>query len=418
MPRLGEDVRNVTLIAGSAAVGLVATAALFAAAAPQRVVRVAPVVEVRVDRPSGTRVVEAPTVVTSGAERLFGTVETRDGHTATGFIRWDRNEGSWSDLLDARKESGSNRVTTETGIRFGQVVRIERLGSRDALVETRSGETFPLSGSSTDLGTGMRALTVESLDGRVEQFSWNDLSEVRFDAPPADARSTEQRLHGRVETASGQSFTGFVAWDIDEIYASDILDGKVDGRDIDVPFGAIASIERLSRTGVRVTLHDGEELILSGSNDVNSNNAGITVSDPGLGQVKLSFDALRSVEFFPPESMPGRDAFDHDGPVVGTVVGSSGDSWTGAVTWDQDESRGWEIINGDRADAQFYVEFGQVRRIEKTTDGARVTLRDGRSFDLGNSQDVDRGNRGISVDTGDGVRTLSWADFRELRIGN
>lgn len=417
MPRFGEDVRNVTLIVGSAAVGLAATAALFAGArSTARVVRVAPVVDVRVDRVVVPRVVEAPVVVTSGAERLYGTVETRDGERVSGFLRWDRNEGSWADLLDAQKRSGENRVVTETGIRFGHVAAIERLDSRSARVETRSGDVFELSGASTDLGTGLRALLVESLDGRVAQFDWNDLREVRFDAAPADARSTEQRLHGTVETDAGQTFTGFVSWDIDEIYASDVLDGEVRGRDIDIPFGAIASIERRGTSGVEVTLLDGEVLHLTGSDDVNAGNAGITVSDPGLGQVKISFRDFRSVSFFPPESEPAREAFRGDGRVVGTVIGSTGDSWTGPVTWDADEQWGWEILNGERADAEFYVEFGQVRRIEKTLDGARITLRDGRSLDLGNSQDVGRGNRGITVDTPDGPRTLSWSEFRELRI--
>jgi hypothetical protein len=413
MPRLGEDLRNVTLIAGSAVVGLAATAALFAGGSARvHEVRVAPVVEVRIDRAEPI-VVEAPTVVTAGAERLYGEVVTTSGAVVEGFLRWDRNEGSWADLLDASKMDGRS---TQTGVRFGHIARIEVLGSRHAAVEMRSGDVVELAGQSTDLGTGMRRLVVESLDGTSRTLSWNDLDEVRFRSAPSDARTTEQRLHGRLTTRDGQQFVGFVTWDIDEIHRSDVLDGEIDGRDVKVPFGAIASIERLGPSGVEVTLVGGETRVLRGTDDVNSGNAGITVSDPGLGQVRVDWSDFDSVEFFPAENLPDRTFFERTGAVEGTVIGSSGDSWRGAITWDLDEAFGWEILNGHLGDAEFFVEFGQVRSIEKLDFGSRITLRDGRSFELSDSQDVDRGNRGVRIEGADGERVVRWSDFRELRI--
>ena len=418
MPRFGEDVRNLTLIAGSATVAVVATGALLFSATghtERHVVRVsAPIVEVRVDR-AETRVIEAPRVVSSGAERLYGTVETLDGERVEGFIRWDKNEGSWSDLLDALKWSG-RRVSTQTGVRFGHIARIEATGNRSAWVEMKTGESFELRGESTDLGRGMRALTVEPLDGASFSFSWDDLAEITFASAPAEATSFEQRLHGTVTTESGLEFTGFVTWDIDEIYGSDVLDGEADGREIDVPFGAIASIERVGRSASRVTLHDGEVLMMSGSNDVDDDNSGITVSDQRLGQVKVEWGDFDRVTFFPPTEVVSREAFDGGRRITGTVIGSSGDSWTGAVTWDRDEAWGWEILNGQLDDAELFVEFGQVSTIEKTNRGARVTLLDGRVLELDGSQDVGSGNRGIRIETGGGAHDLEWEEFRELRI--
>jgi hypothetical protein len=408
----------LTLIAGSAAVAVVATGALLFSATghtERHVMRVgAPVVEVRIDR-SETRVIEAPLVASSGAERLYGTVETLDGDRVEGFIRWDKNEGSWADLLDALKWSG-RRVSTQTGVRFGHIARIEAAGDRSAWVEMRTGESFELRGESSDLGRGMRALTVEPTNGDAFQFSWDDLAEITFEAAPADATSFEQRLHGTVATESGLEFTGYVTWDIDEIYSSDVLDGEADGREIDVPFGAIASIERVGHSASRVTLHDGEVLMMSGSNDVDDDNSGITISDPQLGQVKVEWGDFDQVRFFPPAEQVSRDAFDGGRRITGTVIGSSGDSWTGAVTWDRDEAWGWEIINGQLDDAEFFVEFGQVSRIERTDRGARVTLLDGRVLELDGSQDVGSGHRGIRIGTGGGAHDLEWEEFRELRI--
>lgn len=36
----------------------------------------------------------------TGNNLLYGTVRTRNGDVHRGFLRWDRNEGSWGGLLD------------------------------------------------------------------------------------------------------------------------------------------------------------------------------------------------------------------------------------------------------------------------------------------------------------------------------
>ena len=37
-------------------------------------------------------------------DRIWGQVHTKSGEVHEGFIRWDRNEGSWVDILDGSKE--------------------------------------------------------------------------------------------------------------------------------------------------------------------------------------------------------------------------------------------------------------------------------------------------------------------------
>jgi hypothetical protein len=65
-----------------------------------------------------------------------------------------------------------------------------------------------------------------------------------------------------------------------------------------------------------------------------------------------------------------------------------------------------------------------VRRIERgEAFGALVTLVDGRSFEMGDSNDVDLDNKGIMV-APDGVdasdasawRVVRWDDFREIEF--
>ncbi len=74
------------------------------------------------------------------------------------------------------------------------------------------------------------------------------------------------------------------------------------------------------------------------------------------------------------------------------------------------------MLNGQSHGVDFEIEFAQIARIEKSGRGAVVTLKDGRSFELSGSNDVNDENRGIVVDTGDGVRKVRWEDFRELRL--
>jgi hypothetical protein len=350
----------------------------------------------------------------SGTDRLYGTVHTIDGSTLTGYIRWDRNEGSWTDLMDATKphDHGGSSVS---GIRFGHMSKIDVLSSSSAMVTLKSGNKVRLTANATDLGEGLRALIVET-NGHQAQLHWDDLSEVDFAAAPA-GEPAEGRLFGTLTTRSGMEFTGFVAWDVDEIYTSDVLDGDDPAGDRQhIPFGAIASIERQSSWSSRVTLADGRQIVLDGTNDVDDSNSGISVSDPALGQVMVDWGEFKSVLFRDADEDAPFSGFDGGAPIRGTVTTTDGRQLTGDVVWDDDETYTWEMLNGEQRDVQFNVEFGQIDSIVKARHGVDVTLRDGRTFQLSNSNDVDEGNRGITVRTGSGAHEIDWEDFAELRL--
>ena len=36
--------------------------------------------------------------------RIYGTIRTQDGETLEGWIRWDKNEAFWDDVIDGTKE--------------------------------------------------------------------------------------------------------------------------------------------------------------------------------------------------------------------------------------------------------------------------------------------------------------------------
>ena len=403
-----------------------------------------------------------PLAAQGGEDRIWAEVETVGGDVVEGFVRWDRNEAGWADVLNGDKTVPREnylmwaRATGEgeeerrrsveflgftvswneddpdfpslasSGIRFGHLDRLVVLDEQRAELRLRSGEVLELEGGGTDLGTDLRGIVVDVPGAGTVEMEWEELDEVRFAAAPPRATPRDERLHGTVEDRWGNRYTGALSWDMDEVVGSDVLDGEEGGRDREIPFREIAGIER-DWDGARVLLTDGRELLLSGSNDVDSGNRGVQISDPALGLVDVAWDEFESVRFHPPEIAPGRDAFDGGHRLEGTVTTRGGEELTGWIRWDADEEWSWELLDGARRDVVFEIEFGAIDRIERwSSRSAVVTLLDGRSFELEDSNDVDRDNKGIFVavsgsrtgpeaQDGEWVR-VDWDDFETIRF--
>lgn len=390
-------------------------------------------------------------------DRIWGRVETAAGRIYEGYIRWDRNEGSWVDLLDGSKEmprdaeeiwkelayrddpqrdrvieflglriSWDDRSfpnTAESGIRFGHIRRLIVLDDDAVELELKSGERVELEGGSTDIGDEMREFLVDDPEEGVIELRWRDLHEIQFAAAPNQRPAEGTRLYGTVEDIYGDRYTGYISWDLDEILTDDILDGEEDGRDREIPFQRIAAIEKdLGRS--RVILTDGQEMILSGSNDVDDGNRGVQISDPGLGQVEVEWDEFEAIRFHEPDAHVGYDAFDGGHRLRGTVVTRDGEEFTGWIRWDADEEYSWEILNGEDRDIVYDVEFGNILTIERDSSrSALVTLLDGRVLEMEGSNDVNDENKGIFIQVDDSARSrdggwvlVTWDDFRKVRF--
>jgi hypothetical protein len=265
-------------------------------------------------------------------------------------------------------------------------------------------------------------------------LDWDDLERIEFSAVPSGVRARAHRLYGTVEDVQGIRYTGYVSWDLDEIMGSDVLDGEETegGRNREIPFAEITSIARIEgatrRTdGVRVVLADGDELDLTGDRDVDRRNRGIQISDPGLGLVEVEWYDFRILRFHEADAVVGYDAFDGGHPLVGTVVTQSGEEIDGLIRWDADEESSWEFLNGRAEGVIFTIEFSKVSRITRgEVFGATVTLLDGRSFELDDSNDVNWDNKGILIapegpnnggaSGGSSWRLVTWDQFKEVRF--
>ena len=409
------------------------------------------------------------------ADRIWGQVHTKSGEVHEGFIRWDGNEVNWVDILGgskdlppenylawlASRESEGPPVrtidllgfriswdeadpdfpaTSRSGIRFGHLSSLRVIGRDRVELTLRGGELLELRGSA--VRRTIREVTIDA-PGRGElELDWRDLDRVLFSAVPPGARAPSRRLYGTVEDQRGNRYTGYVSWDRDEIFESDVLDGEdmQGGGDREIRFDEIASIARVPG-GARIVLVNGNQRDLTGTRDVDRRNRGIGISDPGLGLVEVEWGQFRILRLHEPEASFGYGTFDGGRLLVGTLVTQSGEEIDGVIRWDADEAASWEMLNGRADDVAFTIEFGKVGRIVRGgAFGATVTLLDGRTFELngrtferngrtfplGDSNDVDWDNKGILIQP-EGARgangaastrwrVITWDEFREVRF--
>jgi hypothetical protein len=373
--------------------------------------------------------------------RICGVIHTRDGDTFEGPIRWDKNEAFWDDILDGIKERKGRhdgrrrekhieifgiRINWDEhveeskgscGIKFGHISSLERRSRNRAILRLKSGEKVTFYGYSTDVGSGVREIVIDDFEEGEIVLDWGDLDEIEF-KECEKAGTQERRLYGQVETRHGETFKGFICWDVDELFESDILDGEEKGRTRKIPFRRIAAIERRSRSSAWVYLKKEDQMKLSGTNDVDSGNRGIAVLDPYFGQVTVEWEDFDRCDFLEggEEFLKTYDEFDGGYQLYGIVYDEDGESYEGYIRWDDDETQSWEILDGEYRGIEVDVEFAQIESIERrSSNAAEITLRNGSSFKLEDSNDVNDENRGIFITTEDGKEIeLDWYDFDKV----
>jgi len=375
--------------------------------------------------------------------RICGTIYTRDGESFRGPIRWDKNEAFWDNILDAtKKREGSHRegsrrekhvsilglkITWDeqgsegqasSGIQFGYLKSLERRSKNRATLSLKNGDKITFYGSGTDVGSGIREIVIWDPDEGEVNLDWDDVDLVEFDeCEPDEIIEPDKRLYGEIETRRGDTFKGFICWDVDELFYSDILDGEEKHRNRKIPFGKIKVIERRSSSSTWVELRNGDKMRLSGTNDVNSGNRGIVIFDLQYGRVTISWDEFDRLEFLDDgdKHLLRYDQFENPKPLYGVVYDEDGDSFQGYIRWD-DETESWERLDGEYRDLDVDVEFSQIAQIEKrSSNSVLVTLKNGNSFKLSGSNDVNEENKGIYVTTDDGDEIeLDWWDFDKV----
>jgi hypothetical protein len=264
----------------------------------------------------------APVTYASDTGYIYGRVVTKDGETFQGQIRWGDEEAFWHDIFNATKARNEHLADIDRevvdrlrrnrkdfwerfftadhddlrhvfAIRFGDVKKIEPGFGSNVTLTFRNDETIELRGGSNDVGA--RISVVDPKAG-TQEIRWNRIRTVEFsESPQKIARKIGEPLYGTVKTSRGE-FTGHIQWDNDEALSIDRLDGSNRDGKVSIALGDIQSI-RKHRRGALVTMFDGNEEYLYGSNDVNDENRGVVVKVPEIGNVKVGWDDFREVTF-------------------------------------------------------------------------------------------------------------------------
>ena len=115
----------------------------------------------------------APYGAFEGGRALRGTVETRDGVSHAGRLRWDNDESFSWELLDGRSEG------VQYGVELAAVRTIDRVGLSAARVGLRDGRSLVLEGAS-DVSEDNRGIFVTGDEGDTVLVRWRDFQRVRF----------------------------------------------------------------------------------------------------------------------------------------------------------------------------------------------------------------------------------------------
>lgn len=205
---------------------------------------------------------------------IYGKVNAGRKGTFTGLIHWDEDERFQEEILDG-KDRGDDREIPFKSIR--SIVK-ERNG---VSVTLKSGREFSLTGSN-DVNNGNRGVIVFDPEvGRID-IPWRDFMELEIIDEDSRGMSYDdfpvsQGLSGTVVTIDGDEHEGLLVYDLDEAWEFEILDGRDDNVEFDIPLMNVKSILPKNYNYSLVTLKNGETLLIGDERDVTEDNDGVLI---------------------------------------------------------------------------------------------------------------------------------------------
>lgn len=366
---------------------------------------------------------------------MYGTVTTISGDAYTGPIRWGSDEVYWMETFNAQKTSNDflrflskqeaenisnqsegkswmginwrslniwedkfSRSNHQFDTQFGDIKSVEPTAKDKARLTLKNGVILEVNGSGyEDVGTSVRIYDEEL--GEVK-LNWSRIEKVDFMEPAkTPSYSFGKPIYARVNAGRKGTFEGLIQWDKDERFMEEVLDGKDRNGDKEIPFRSISKIVK-GRSGAEVTLHSGRQLVLTGTRDVNSNNAGIVVNAPGLGQVTIPWRDFEEMEILDKGSGLAYSDFPVSQGLSATIVTVDGDEHNGLIAFDLDEAWEFEILDAKDDNVEFKIPMRNIKNIiPKNSSYSTVVMRNGTDWLLGDHRDVSESNSGVLIFT-------------------
>ena len=205
---------------------------------------------------------------------IYGTIHTRRNGQFTGYVKWDLDERTLEDVLDGDSNIGDQKLP------FKSIKVITKEGN-GAHVTLKSGRELYLTGSN-DVNSSNRGIALYHDDIGSIEIPWKDFKSLTIEDAipngPSYARfDTPSGLSGVVQTYNDKRYEGMLVFDIDEKFEIELLDGKDDAIEYQIPFRNITKIVPKNSSYSIVRLTNGEELLLGDTQDVSARNDGILV---------------------------------------------------------------------------------------------------------------------------------------------
>ena len=392
----------------------------------------------------------------SGQGFIYGKITTEDNETFIGQIRWGDEEAFWTDMFNASKIGNENiqHLTDENldeihrnkgwhnnnnswnswnkkgrnswwdsedqlihqfSCQFGEIKQINLKKWKKPVIILKDNTEIRISGQGyNDVGTEI--VIQDDERGEIE-LDWDEVETVEFMAAPSGFKSViGEPLYGTVETRNG-SFTGLIQWDKDERVTTDVLDGSNKNRKRKIDFSKIKSIEKFGNS-CDIVLTSGREENLRGSNDVNSGNRGIVITNGNMGRVEVKWHDFKRVEFLPISNtkLLSYTDFGNPKPIHGVVKTKDGASLSGKIVYDLDEAFDFELLNGELDDMEFQIPFRNIELIKPQRRSASlVKLKSSEEFVLEDAQDISSRNEGILVFNDQSKPIyIAWEEIEEI----
>lgn len=369
---------------------------------------------------------------------IYGKVTTRQGSVYQGIIRWGTQEFFWDDLFNAtkignpwmkyvkeeRKKNPTIKImgfdiytdiaTHQFVTRFGDIDWIEVKRNETVIMHMKGGSAYEVEGYG-DIGAELEIYD-QSL-GAVD-LNWEKISKIEFMDTPKTVKKPGSRLYGTLKTPT-MIFTGYIMWDAEECVTSDILDGESKDGMMKIEFGNIRSVKRRSSSSCSVTLKDGREITMEGTNDVDSDNRGIYIEDNNYGKVEVSWGDFTEVVFKDnKDSGDPYRIYKSTGKLKGTVKANRQIFMNVEIVFDLDENEGFEILDGQIDDIKFYIPFRQIVSIvPKGVRYCSVKLINGEELLLEGAQDVSASNDGvILMAPNTDIKYYKWETVEEINF--
>ncbi len=213
-------------------------------------------------------------LLTTFGNPLFGTIRTRKGNY-TGFIQWDADKSLDTDKLIGKNADG------ELAIEFKNISQVN-FNAKSKSVILNSGRVMDLEimESNDPMKMGVN-IWIDGL-GKI-YFPPNSILSVEFTNPGKNHLpsyyyfETPEALTGKVMTNDHKNYAGIIAYDLDEEYDFELIQGISDGLYYSVTLRNIKEIAPYNANASTIKTRTGKTVLIANSHDVAESNSGILI---------------------------------------------------------------------------------------------------------------------------------------------